>query len=258
MPKRDAAPLGAPCWVELFTSDTDKGRSFYGELFGWTSEDAGEEYGGYINFSKDGVRIAGCMRNHGEAGTPDLWSIYLATDDALKVQEAAVARGGTVIVPAMEVMSLGSMVVVTDPGGAAIGGWQSGEHRGFGLFNEPGTPSWFELHTRSYDDSIPFYEDVFKWDAHVMSDEPTFRYTTYGEGQDSLAGIMDASGFLPEGVPSHWSVYFEVEDVDTSLAKVAELGGSTVTPGEDTPYGRLATAVDPTGALFKLRTSPEA
>ena len=54
MPKRDSAPIGAPCWVDLFTSDPDKGRAFYEELFGWTSEDAGEEYGGYVNFSKDG------------------------------------------------------------------------------------------------------------------------------------------------------------------------------------------------------------
>ena len=256
MPKRDAAPLGAPSWVELFTSDPDRGKSFYGELFGWTSEDAGEEYGGYINFSKDGVRVAGCMRNDGSSGMPDLWSIYLATDDAQKVQEAATANGGGVIVPAMQVMSLGSMVVVSDPGGAAIGGWQSGEHRGFGLYNEPGTPSWFELHTRAYDDSVRFYDEVFKWDSHVLSDAPDFRYTTYGEGDDALAGIMDATGFLPEGVPSHWSVYFEVEDVDASLARVADLGGTTVVPGEDTPYGRLATAADSTGALFKLRTSP--
>ena len=108
MPKRDSAPTGAPCWLELFTSDTDKGRAFYGELFGWTSEEAGEEYGGYINFLKDGVRVAGCMRNDGSAGVPDLWSVYLATDDAQKVTEAASANGGQVIVPAMEVGELGT------------------------------------------------------------------------------------------------------------------------------------------------------
>jgi hypothetical protein len=55
-------------------------------------------------------------------------------------------------------------------------------------------------------------------------------------------------------VPAHWSVYFAVEDVDQALAKVAELGGATVMPREDTPYGRLATAADSTGAVFKLRS----
>jgi predicted enzyme related to lactoylglutathione lyase len=63
---------------------------------------------------------------------------------------------------------------------------------------------------------------------------------------------MDASGFLPEGVPSHWSVYFGVDDTDAALAKIVDLGGSVVQPAEDTPYGRLATAADPSGALFKL------
>ena len=51
---------------------------------------------------------------------------------------------------------------------------------------------------------------------------------------------MDASAFLPEGVPAHWSIYFGVEDADASLGRIVELGGSIVEPAEDTPYGRLA------------------
>ena len=65
---------------------------------------------------------------------------------------------------------------------------------------------------------------------------------------------MDAKAFLPEGEPAHWSVYWEVDDVDTAVSKVRALGGSVVREAEDTPYGRLATATDPAGAQFKLRT----
>ena len=252
MPKRDAAPIGGPCWVDLFTSDPDKSRAFYGQLFGWTSEEAGEEYGGYINFLKDGLPVAGCMRNDGLSGSPDVWSVYLATDDIKATTDAAVANGGQVLVPAMEVMELGSMAVVTDAGQAAIGAWQPGRHKGFAIHAEPGAPSWFELHTRDYDASAEFYRKVFKWDAHVMSDTPELRYTTLGQGDGQLAGIMDASAFLPDGVPAHWSIYFGVDDTDKALAQIADLGGSTVVPAEDTPYGRLAQAADPTGALFKL------
>ena len=93
---------------------------------------------------------------------------------------------------------------------------------------------------------------VFGWDTFTASDTPEFRYTTFGEGDGALAGIMDASAFLPDGVPSHWNVYFAVDDTDATLAKIGELGGATVLPAEDTPYGRLAQASDPTGALFKL------
>jgi len=234
------------------TSDPDKSEAFYCSLFGWTAESTGEEYGGYVNFLKDRVRVAGSMKNDGEAGLPDVWSIYLAVEDAAATTEAAVANGGGVILSAMQVMELGSMAVVSDPGGAAIGMWQSGLHKGFGVMAEPGTPGWFELHTRDYDGAVLFYEKVFGWDTHVASDEPGFRYTTLGQGEGQLAGIMDAGAFLPEGVPAHWAVYFAVADTDATLAQVQALGGSIVQPAETTPYGRLATATDPTGAMFKL------
>ena len=252
MPKRDSAPIGAPCWVDLFTSDPDRSRAFYGELMGWTAQEPNEQFGGYFSFLKDGILVAGCMRNDGQAGTPDLWSVYLATDDAKTAVDTAVAHGGGVIVPFMEVADLGSMAVVTDAGGAAIGMWQPGLHQGFGVLAESGTPSWFELHTRDYDASVQFYREVFRWDTEVASDVPEFRYTTLREGDSQLAGIMDATAFLSDGVPAHWSVYFGVDDADAALAKIVALGGAVIRPAEDTPYGRLAQAADPTGAHFKL------
>jgi predicted enzyme related to lactoylglutathione lyase len=252
VPKRDEAPIGAPCWIDLFTSDPDKSRAFYGELFDWTSTEPNEEFGGYINFSKDGALVAGAMANDGTQGVPDVWSVYLATDDAQKTADAALANGGQVHVPPMAVGDLGTMAVLADVGGAAIGIWQPGEHKGFGILAEPNTPGWFELHTRDYEETVRFYRDVFRWDTHTQGDTPEFRYTTLGEGDSQAAGIMDATGFLPEGVPAHWSVYFQVDDTDAALARTVELGGAIVVPAETTPYGRLASATDATGALFKL------
>jgi predicted enzyme related to lactoylglutathione lyase len=255
MPKRDSAPAGAPCWIDLLTRDPDEARAFYGDLFGWTSEEAGPEYGGYINFYKEGIPVAGCAKNDGQAGAPDGWTIYLATDDVKATADAAADNSGQVLMPPMDVMDLGSMTIIADPGGAVVGAWQPGLHKGFGVYGEPGTPSWFELHAREYDLTVAFYRVVFGWETHVTSDTPEFRYTTLGEGEDQLAGIMDASAFLPEGTPAHWSVYFGVEDTDVALASIAFLGGRVVTGAEDTPYGRIATAADPTGAQFKLVAS---
>jgi predicted enzyme related to lactoylglutathione lyase len=256
MPLFESAPVGAPCWVDLFTSDTDKARAFYGRLFGWTAEDAGEEYGGYINFSKDGQQVAGCMKNDGSSGMPDVWSVYLATDNAEATVAAAAAQGAHVIVPAMDVGPLGTMAVLVDVGQAAIGMWKPGLHKGFGVVGEPDTPNWFELHTRDYDASVKFYRDVFKWDAHVMSDTADFRYTTFGEGENAVAGIMDAKTFLPDGIPAHWSIYFGVADADAALAKIVELGGTVIMGPDDTPFGRLAQAADTTGAVFKIVQQP--
>ncbi len=252
MPPRATAPVGAPCWLELSTSDVARARSFYGELFGWTSEEPREEFGGYFNFSKGADQVAGGIGVQ-PGGVPNVWTVYLAVEDAAAVAEAIPASGGTMMVPPMEVMDLGTMAVAADPGGAVIGLWEPGTHKGFTMIGEPGTPSWFEVHTRAYDASVAFYRDAFGWDAHTMSDTPDFRYTTQGDGESATAGIMDASLFLPEGTAAQWSVYFESADVDASLVQVAALGGSVVEPAEETPYGRLARVTDPMGASFKLR-----
>jgi predicted enzyme related to lactoylglutathione lyase len=250
MPQRDTAPVGAPCWVDVLTSDPDRTSSFYEQLFGWTAKTS-PEHGGYINFLKDGQLVAGCSPDPQESGSPSRWSIYLAVDDAAATAAAAAAHGGQVLVPVIDVMELGSMAVVGDPGGAAIGLWQPGTHRGFSVFGEPATASWFELLTPDYDASVAFYREVFKWDAHTAQDTPGFRYTTLGEGEGMLAGIMDATAFL-EGAPANWSLYFGSADVDATLARAVDLGGSVIQPAEDTPYGRLAIAADSTGAVFKL------
>jgi len=252
MTLRDLAPAGAPCWIDILTSDTDAAVAFYGELFGWTAKDAGEEYGGYINFAKDGVAVAGCMPKQ-SAEHPDVWTIYLATDDARATAAAVTANGGTVVMPPTDVMALGTMAVITDAGGATVGLWQPGEHKGSGVLNEPGAPSWFELHTRDYDATLDFYRAAFAWDTRTMSDEADFRYTNAVDGEVELAGVMDATAFLPEDVPAHWSVYFQVADIDATVARVAELGGAVVMGPDPTPYGKLATLTDSTGTVFKLQ-----
>lgn len=257
MPRRDTAVTGAPCWVDLTTSDTERSREFYGQLFGWTAEEPAEQFGGYFTFSSGGVLVAGCMRTQ-RPEMPDVWSVYLATDDARKAVKATTAHGGQVLVDAMDVADLGAMAIISDPGGATIGIWQPGRHQGFGVLSEPGAPSWFELHTRHYPAAVAFYRDVFGWETQVLHDTPGFRYATLRHGEGQLAGIMDASGFLPDGVAAHWSVYFGVEDTDAALARIVELGGSILTAAQDTPYGRLATAADATGAPFKLVAPNEA
>ena len=83
-------------------------------------------------------------------------------------------------------------------------------------------------------------------------DTPEFRYTTHGRGEHQVAGIMDATTFHPEGAPAEWSIYFGTEGTDATLARAVELGGAILVPAEDTPYGRLAQAADPTGVEFKL------
>lgn len=239
---------GSPLWIDVFSSDPDRAADFYGTLFGWTAEGTGDEFGGYVNFSRDGAKVAGMMRNDGTPGTPDMWTVYLQTDDAARTVIDARTKGGVVLVEPTPVGPLGTMAVIADPGGANVGVWQPGEHPGFeGDIDVPGTPGWFELHTRSYDLDLAFYRDVFGWTTTTASDEPGFRYTTVHDA----AGVMDAAPF-PAEAPVGWNVYFRVADVATTIEQAVALGATVVLPAEDTPFGRLAQLLDPMGAPFKL------
>jgi len=258
MPSRDSAPIGSPCWADLWTSDVDASRTFYAELFGWEAQAPSPEFGGYFMFTRDGVPVAGAMGDMGDMAANDAWKIYLDTDDIAKTLEGAEAAGAQVISPAMPVADLGTQAVLIDPTGAQVGAWQPGTFPGFTVLNEHGAPSWFELHTRDHAGAVAFYRSVFGWDTDAVGDTDEFRYTVmrHPSGEGELAGIMDAAAFLPEGVPSSWSVYWEVDDADAAVARVAALGGAVVLEAADTPYGRLATVSDPAGAQFKLRTPP--
>jgi uncharacterized protein len=256
MPTRDRAPIGSPCWVDLWTSDVEGSRKFYGELFGWEAQEPSAEFGGYFMFTRNEVPIAGGMGDMGDLAADNSWKIYLTTDDIAKTVEAAESDGAQIISPSMAVADLGTQAVLVDPTGAHLGTWQPGTFPGFTVLNEHGAPSWFELFTRDHTAAVAFYRSVFHWETDAVGDSDEFRYTTMRDpsGDGELAGIMDASTFLPDGVPAHWSVYWEVGNADSAIAKVKALGGSVVTDAVDTPYGRLATAADPAGAKFKLRT----
>ncbi|WP_427169887.1 VOC family protein [Arthrobacter sp. 92] len=255
MPKPDITP-GAPCWIDLMTADPEKAKDFYTRLFGWTYETGdAEKYGGYIMAFKNGAPVAGIMKNDGQSGYPDVWTTYLRVEDIKAAADAATRHGGSIFMGPMEVPEQGQMAMLGDVGGAAIGAWQFGGHTGFQIAAEPGSPAWFELLTRDYESSVNFYRDVFGWETSVMSDTPEFRYTTLGSGDASKAGIMDASAFLPEGVPANWLVYFAVEDADAAVETAVSQGGKLIQPAEDTPFGRMATLADPTGSIFKIAQS---
>lgn len=252
MPAVTSTPAGAPIWIDLFTSDPDRAEQFYGRLFGWTAEHSGPEFGGYVSFTKDGERIAGMMRNDGSAGTTDTWTLYLNTPDAKSAVEAVVAAGGQVYIEPMQVADLGTMAVIGDPGGAAVGLWQPGTHTGFTRYGEPGTPVWHELHTLDYARVLDFYRTALGWQTQSIGDTDEFRYTQLFVDGVGYAGVMDESAGSGDGVATGWEIYLGSDDVDATLALAVELGGSVVVPAVDTPYGRLAKIADPGGVTIRV------
>lgn len=246
-------PVGAPCWMDLVSSDAEASVRFYTELFGWAVREAPTDYGSYRYFELDGRGVGGVMENQAEWGSPDAWSIFLRTDDVAATAAAAREHGGTVLMEPMDVAPNGSFAIVRDPGGAVISAWQPGTESGFGVLEESGSPTHFELHTRAFDAALSFYRGVFGWGEHLV-EAPGFRYATYADMTQPRAGIMDdAVHDMPEEEP-HWAVYLGTDDADATVQRAVTLGATVLMAPEDTPYGRLAVLRDPTGAEFRLQS----
>jgi uncharacterized protein len=249
-------PIGAPCWIDLLTSDTGRAQEFYAEVFGWAAGEPSEQFGGYFMFMQDGVPMAGCMQYMpGAPGMegPDQWGVYLSSTDAKATVDKAIAGGGSLRVGPMDIDELGTEAIVADSAGVRIGAWQANLFPGLTVFDRPGAPVWFRLLTREYAVAVAFYEDVFGWQTRVASDIPQYRSTVLTAGGEDFAGIAAASdGDLAAGEPGRWDVFVRVADVDSALAGIAELGGTVLREAADTPFGRLAEAADPMGARFSL------
>lgn len=243
-------PPGTPCWVDLMTTDQPAAREFYSALFGWQIDVGGEETGNYGMASLSGNSVAGIGGMMGMEHPP-VWNTYLATTDVDATCKDAESAGGTIVAPPMDVMEFGRMAFVQVPGGGVFGLWQAGTHFGSAVSNEPGAYSWTEFMGRDYEGGKSFYGSLFPYTFTEIGDE-TFQYSTIDLEGRPVGGIGTLPPEVPEQVPPHWRVYFEVGDCDAAVAKISELGGSVLRPPADMPYGRHADVADPQGAMFSV------
>ena len=211
---------GAPCWIDLFSSATDRATAFYGDLLGWRAELPEEGFGGYFVFTKDGEVVAGCMANDGSAGMPDTWSVYLATDDAAKTMLGAAQKAWL----KRELKASRAPFKIL----AAGGGWSSAE-------NEDGGDSWGVFLTER-NEMFDFIRDV------LLKNHPT---------RASAATIAERLAFLgkfQQVTPPAMAKGIE----DTAfyrfnrLISLNEVGGEPEAPG---------TSVDEFHALNKERSA---
>ncbi|HEY2947251.1 MAG TPA: VOC family protein [Micromonosporaceae bacterium] len=248
-------PTGTPNWVDIGTSDVDGAVAFYTQLFGWTYADFGPDAGGYGAFLKDGKQVAGVGPTTDPAqGTS--WATYLATDNAGATTDKVEAAGGKVIMAPMQVMDQGIMAVFADPAGAFISVWQPGAHQGVEVMQEPGSLTWAELMTSDIAAAKAFYERVFGVSTRDVDAGDGGTYTLIEAGGKSVAGAME---IRPEWgpMPSHWSIYFEVDNCDAIADQAVQLGGTEMTR-QDSPAGRFANLADPQGGAFSIiKTDPD-
>jgi predicted enzyme related to lactoylglutathione lyase len=105
-------------WNELSTSDPAAARNFYGQQFGWTSDEFMPmgEMGEYRFLDHGGVRIgavAGTM-----AEQQPHWRYYFRVPSIAAAKQAAEERGGTIAMGPHEVPTGDWIIIGLDPQGA--------------------------------------------------------------------------------------------------------------------------------------------
>ncbi len=110
--------------VELNTTDLDKSKAFYSQLFDWKLEDMPMGPESYTVIQV-GQGTGGGMMKHPVPGAPSAWLAYVLVDDIHVATKKAASLGAKVMKDVTEVTGMGWLSILIDPTGAALGLWQT-------------------------------------------------------------------------------------------------------------------------------------
>ena len=191
-----------------------------------------------------------------QMGIPPHWMVHIAVDSADEIASRVEACGGKVVAGPFDVFDSGRMVFVADPTGGMVSFWQGKSHAGAGIQGEHGAIGWCELLSTDPAASVQFYTSLLGVQAETAMMPNGVEYTAYMAAGVPLAGTMEMPPEVRDmNIPSHWSIYFDVNDVDETYGKALSLGGREALPPTDIEtVGRLAFVLDPQGAGFGLIT----
>ena len=115
-----------------------------------------------------------------------------------------------------------------------------------GAATQHGAPSYIELCVEDADMARSFYGALLGWGVDGDA----------GPGQASTGGL--GVGIHDRDPSSLLEVFFSVDDLDSALARLAELGGETVSDvhADNAAFGRWVECRDDQGVRFGLRQPP--
>lgn len=255
-------PLGAPIWSDSLTSDLKADSPFYEHLFGWSSVNAGEEFGDYTTFSLPGGdagrEVMGIMPCPPGAEASRIWNLHFRVADCNAATEKAQELGATLVEGPDEMAGMLRFAMLNDPNGASFGLLEAlAPGTGFGAFGEPGAIGWAEY---NYDgvpaEAMRFYADLLGWSVVTppweAADNPRpYAALSPAEGEREFGGCHAAEAF-ELGMGAQWSVMVSVEDADATCDRAVELGGSVAAPPMDVPGLRVAGVAAPGGTTVAI------
>jgi predicted enzyme related to lactoylglutathione lyase len=118
MTEVDSMVHGAPSWSESITTDVPRATKFYTELFGWTVDSKSMPGFEYTMFKLGGEYVVGMMPLLPDMGPiPPHWGTYFTVDDVDAAAKIAVAAGGKITMPLMDIPDTGRMCGIASPQG---------------------------------------------------------------------------------------------------------------------------------------------
>jgi len=246
-------------WYDLVTTDPEAAKSFYTQLVGWGTtvfDGAGEPYTMWTNGESPIGGVGALPEDTKKAGAPPHWMGYVLVSNVDETLAMAKELGGKVLVPGMDIPTVGRFGIVSDPQGAAIAAFtaekaEAGHPPGVGDF------SWHELATTDPAAAWSFYEKLFGWEkAEAMDMGEAGIYQMYKRkgGDAPLGGIFQKPAEMPG--PSAWLYYARVPDCHAAAEKVKALGGQILNGPMEVPGGdHIVQCMDPQGAAFALHST---
>jgi len=118
--------MGSPVmWFEITSTDPARARDFYTQLFGWTGE-APPELGGYtlIDTGAPAEAVGGGIGAADPDGLAPGILLYVRVEDLDATLAKAASLGGSTLTPPTKLPAdNGSIAVLADPDGHAVGLW---------------------------------------------------------------------------------------------------------------------------------------
>ena len=248
-------PHGTFCWMDIYLPDPERGKAFYGALFGWDSNDVPMDDSGmvYTMFNLNGKSVGAMgpvMPGMFPEGSAPCWLSYISTDDLDATAETARALGANFLMGPADVGN-GRVALVQEPNGATFFLWQALDFGGAEIVGVPGAMVWNELYTRDLEATRSFYTALFRWEWSSMPIPQGGDYHIASVGERQVAGLLVMNEQWGE-VPPHWMVYIQVEDADAAAAQVADLGGDVCVPVTEISVGRFAVVNDDQKGTFTI------
>lgn len=114
-------------------------------------------------------------------------------------------------------------------------------------------PIWNETRPGQPAGEPSFYTKLFGWKSTDVDMGPMGRYAMFEQNSPNVGGIVRVKSPEWDGLPPHWAIYVQVDNVDTRAEKATQLGGTVCVPPFDIPdVGRACIVLDPEGASFYL------